>query len=316
MTKRSVAVFQSSNVRGFIFFLLLTCLFSLLIKLGKTYTKTYQLPVKVIEVPLDRVVQDINPSTIEVNTQLSGFSLLANAFKKHSFEISFKNLDQNQDFSYSFDPRLRIKELDKAIYNPVQIMLSREQSIQLKVDKLSSKKVAVYSNINFSYNGAYGPSSDSQITPDSITIVGPKSVIQNINRVGTEALELPNITTTTRRTVAIDTIGLSPSIELSHSTVAVVQEVSKFTEGSFNVPINIINASDKKISLYPKKAQIYFVTSLEEYDEILATDFSVIANYKNRNVASDMMFLEIDRAPSNVSNVRLGTKQVKYVIVN
>ena len=95
-----------------------------------------------------------------------------------------------------------------------------------------------------------------------------------------------------------------------------MQEVAKYTEGSFSLPVTVKGAHEDAIKIFPQEVTLFFVASLEEYDAILPTDFEVIADFSTRNNDEEFILLTVSRQPDNVRNVRLETKQIKFIVVN
>ena len=83
--------FRSSDARGFLFFLLLTSVVAVLIKLSKEYTKMYTVPIEITNIPLDKTVNEIRPEEVIFKAQLSGFSLLMNSLRRQELKIDFSS---------------------------------------------------------------------------------------------------------------------------------------------------------------------------------------------------------------------------------
>ena len=85
---------RNTSIKGFLFFLILTTILAVLIKLSKTYTTTLQIPIQVSDVVIDKTVQEITPQQLEAAVTMSGFSLLRNMFSEPILELPFSKLTE------------------------------------------------------------------------------------------------------------------------------------------------------------------------------------------------------------------------------
>ena len=94
-----------------------------------------------------------------------------------------------------------------------------------------------------------------QLTPNNLTISGPKSVVDAIESISTEELKLQNITTSQKGKLAIS----NPShneLSYSHNEIDYNLSVEQFTEGKLQIPIRIKDVpSDYDIKLFLRMFQ-------------------------------------------------------------
>ena len=189
-------------------------------------------------------------------------------------------------------------------------------SITIGVDVLSTKRVPVLADVSLDFTNGYNTYAPAVIIPDSITVVGPLGVLEKMNRIRTQPQKVANITNEVLLTLELDTIAMYKELRFSDSQFKYKQEVAKYTEGSFSIPITIRGANKETVKIFPREVELFFVTRLEEYDAVLPTDFEVIADFSGRSDTEEYILLSISRKPDNVRSVRLETKQVKFIVVN
>lgn len=316
MGSKERSFFKSSDARGFLFFLFLTSVVAIFIKLSKDYTKTYSVPIGIRQVPIDKTIKNILPKKLEFNAELNGFSLLLNSFRSPEIEIDFNSLDSIAGSKLSYDTRKLNAALGKAITGAKEFSSFNTPSIAVAVDLLSTKKVPVLVDLDLDYKSGYDAYDRAAIIPDSVTAVGPMGLLEQLKGVKTKSQSVENISNDVVLSLEIDTLALYNKLRLSDTNFAYKQKVAKYTEGSFSIPVTVIGAQKDLIKIFPREVVLFYVASLEEYDSILASDFEVGANFETRNNEEEFIVLTIDRKPDNVRNVRLETKQIKFIVVN
>lgn len=316
MAVKARSFFKSSDARGFLFFLLLTSVMAVLIKLSKDYSKKYILPIDIKNVPRDKTVKKISPKEVEITAELSGFSLMRNSFKNLSLDIDFGLLDSVSKSNFTYDTGTLSSTLKETITGAQAFLPPRTKKIQVDVDIMSGKKVPVKPNLVINYQSGYDAYQSAVLDPDSVTVVGPQSVLGSIDKVYTKGRVLQDIAENVSIELALDTLAIYESVTLSSTSFKYKQQVAKYTEGSFSIPVTIINGDSAAVKIFPKEVRLYFVASLEEYDSILPTDFDVVADFSSINGGDEFIVLSINKIPKNVRNVRLETKQIKFIVVN
>ncbi|WP_405211791.1 hypothetical protein [Dokdonia sp. Asnod2-E02] len=307
---------NSVSAREFLFFLLFTTIIAGLIKLSKTYKTQYEVTVEVVDIPLDRTIQEINPELIKINAEGSGFSLLTNAIDTPVLRLPFNELNKVSGETYQYNITARSLALKEVIDNEGSVLAIAPSQVVIAVDSVASKRIPVLSKITFSYKTGYGAKSKMRIEPDSITIVGPAGSITKVNEVFTTSKELLEIDSKIQDQVALSMLELPEDVRLSQKEVAVIQDVSKFTEGKIVVPITILNDADAQVKILPKIAEVSYIVELENFDKITASDFLVTCDYANATDTDAYLPLKISKAPASVKVARLINKQVKFIVIN
>lgn len=308
--------FKRSNVREFLFFLLLTSIFAVLSKLSKEYTKVYTVSMSVINVPLDNVMSSIEPQTIEVTTTLNGFALLSNQFSDFDLAIDFTQLEKTSIQTYRYIPDGHPVEIANALSGVSKVTATRPQQVIIDIDKLASKEIPVIPNVNVSYKTGYGPKETPQLAPSSVKVVGPKAYIDTITSIKTQTQEFTDISGNIQKQLTIETSTLPDQVKLSSYAFGYSQEVTKFTEGSFSIPVKIIHNNTNEVKIFPKTVDVFFTVPLEAYEAVKASDFEVVCDFNKHSSQDDFIVVELKKTPTIVKSARLGIKQIKFIVVN
>lgn len=307
---------NSATAREFLFFLFLTTVVAGLIKLSKTYSSQYEVAIALQDLSLDKRVKSIDPAIIKVRTESSGFALLANSFKTPLLEVSLDDMQRYSQGVYSYDVNEHRLEIKKSLGGALQIVSTSPNMVDVVVDSLSSKRVLVKANVAITYGSGYGERGVPVLTPDSITIVGPSTLLDQIDTIATQFISIAAVQEDISREVLVEISDLAEQLQFSSNKVLFNQKVAKFTEGKTVIPITILGDPSGSVKILPKTAEVVYTVRLEDYEKITPSDFLVTCNYEKSDRTSDYLSLKIARRPEGVKAARLVNKQVKFIVVN
>lgn len=308
------AILKNSNVKGYLFFLLLTTVLAVIIKMAKTYDTTAILDVEIRDVPQNLVLKSAATTTLTVDYATTGFMLVANDIANTPLEIPFERLSPN-DTKYE----LKGEAIKTAVVNHLsavdpQIVI-RPNTITFAVDSLAQKEVPVVARLQLKYSSGYGPSEKPKLNPDLITLIGASDVINTIDTVYTQEFNQEEVKEPATIDIPIDRSLFSDAVRLRPDHVSLDIKVTPFTEGTLEIPITVINA-DASLQLFPKQTKVFYKVPVDAFEEIRASDFKIICDFAKKNTATQVMLLEIQQKPEKVTEVRLGVNKVQYLIVN
>ncbi len=308
---------RRSGFKGFLFFLGLTTCMAIISKLSKQYTTSLQIPVSITQVETNKVIEHVSPTQLNLNMSMSGFSLLRNAFHKPDLEIPFSQLQPTND-SLNYELKVIDKPavLETAVKGNFTINPSSSSEIQVKVGIYDQKYVAVKPQIEFDFVQGFNKSRPLIIEPDSVLISGSALQLKEIEFIPTTYTKYAKVDASVEKKVRLDTTGLAILVENNSFEISVKQEVSKFTEGQFNIPIKILNDPKKSLKIFPKNVDVFFNASLTNFSNIKSEDFEVFCDFSAYKEGDSFLPLELKRKLDHVSSARLGTKQVRFIIID
>lgn len=316
MTPKYRTFFKSSDARSFLFFLLLTSFIAILIKLSKDYETNYEIPILITDIPIDKTIQAIRPESIAFNVAQSGFSLLTHSIKEQKLTISFTSLDSISASQYAINTKELLPIIEESFTSNGSLSNFSTKAVTVDMDVLAHKKVPVFTDVVLDFKSGYNTKGAAVISPDSVKVVGALGLLDKIQSVITKKKHIKDVDRDLTTTLTLDTLGLYKEVKLSHTNFEYTQKVAKFTEGSFAIPVSIRGKPEDAIKIFPKEVALFFVTSLSDYDDILPTDFEVTADFSNITEEDEFVVIRVSRQPKNVRNVRLETKQIKFLVVN
>ncbi len=139
-------------------------------------------------------------------------------------------------------------ELSPDDLRPVRDANVKAQGLEPRVfpvtlDDVVRRIVPVVSRVTLSADSGFLIAGPPRVIPDSVTIQGPEAAVRAVSEVRTVILDLTGLRSDVRRSVALDTTGLSPvrlpaaSVELVATVVAVSERVLMGVPVVVNAPV-------------------------------------------------------------------------------
>jgi len=316
-TKLSRFSLKRNNVKTFLFFLAFTSVLWLFIQFSKNYTKEVAFDVQYINLPDDRILDENSDQDLKLTLNGNGFRLMNYTWSKPSLKFDIANATGTKVNDYYFYLGEANQSLKDKLNFKGRVLSVQKDTLRAILDINLKKKIPIRLTKEIQYAPGYGSDEGVVLSPDSIMISGPKRIIDTIHQVTTENLELDGVNTDYKKILSIKIDSLPPRIQVVPKEVEANILVSKFTEGSQEIPITLINVPDgREIKIFPKEVKVVYRVGLDKYNEINQRDFKVIADYNKLAEDSSFLILELIDMPTSIHDVRLQDKQVQFVILN
>lgn len=304
--------FKRTNFKAFSFFLGFSLVIWFLVQFSKTYEETIQVPIALIEVPKDKIITD-SEAFLDIRYRDNGFRISWFSLFKKDLRINLSQLKENQG-KLVYHVEDHSSNIFKQLDLPPEKVTFLEKSLKFDYQQKTVKVVPVISKLEVRFKPGYASYDSVTISPSSIKISGPKNRINAIEAVYTLPLNFKKVDHTLSGEIAIDTKKLN-DISLYTSRVDYLLEVEKFTEGTVQIPIKIINAPrNMNFVLFPSSAQVVFKVSLQNYDQITQSDFKIVCDYNELEDGQQFFIPKIVDSPNEITHMRLGVNKVKFII--
>ena len=297
----------------FLFFLVLSGTFWLLMTLNETYEREVEVPVQLVDIPKNVVLTSDTTSYVRITVRDKGFSLLAYLYgnKIHTVKVNFKNYAKKTG-----EGVISSAELQKLMY---QQLFSSSHIVGMKPDKYEFfYNYGLKKNIPVKLVGKIVPGqsyylSKISFSPDSFEIYASREVLDSIEYVNTARLNISNLTDTVIRKVPLQKVK---GVKYVPDEVEISVCPDMLTEEKFDVPIVAVNMPEGKIlRTFPSKVTVTFTVGASLFRTIHPDGFRVVADY-NELVAnpSDKCNIYLRSIPHGVRNARISVDQVDYLI--
>ncbi|MFL2623337.1 MAG: hypothetical protein ACJ0P6_02405 [Flavobacteriaceae bacterium] len=302
---------QIKRFNVFVMFLFLAFIISMVAKLSNQLSQTLQIKLIPTKLSTKEVLIEKTPNFVYVTIKTQGFNMLKYAFNDLAIEIDVTKLEKDSSFYYW---RTNPKELTLLNYfdSDVVVEAITPNMVSFLYDVQSLKKIPVVVRVTPEFALGYDLLNGLKSKPDSVTVVGPKVLLDSISNVFTSNLLLTDVKKDIDQTVALEII---PNLNFLSKFVQVKGEVDKFTEGKLNVPVSVINLPDAvSLSIFPKEVPLVFYTNLSSYNSINATDFVVVCDYNRLDNSTNLLTPILESYPPTIKNASLLINKLEYVI--
>lgn len=302
----------------FIICLFISVFFWLLMTLSKEYTMTVRFPANYINLPTDKVISNNLPDDVEIEIRAKGFALLAYKFrKKHeTVDIDMKDARTlNYKNIYYLLSNSRIDKIKPQFSNEIHILKINPDTIFINFNKKVSKQVPVNYNLSLLFNKQFNLTDSVTIQPAYITVSAESDVINKIDSVQTQHLTLRNLSNSTTVKLPLLKTPELKHVEFSHSYVTATVNVTKYTEASLELPVEVENLpAGYSFKTFPDKVTVKFNVAFKNYEKISPLNFRAVVDYKKIDKESNKLKIQLVKIPGGIRNVKLVTEKVEYII--
>lgn len=298
----------------FVLFLFLSFLISLLVKLSNTYTQTLNFELSPKNLKSNELIISETPNFVNITISGRGFQLLKYYINKPIIEVDFSQLIKNSNRYIWTESR----QLDKIInYFDSEIVVKsiNPDTIVFPFDSQFTKKLPINILVKSNFAIGFDLIDEFQSSPDSITIIGPESILKTLRSISTKQIELNEINSSVDMSVELNIPSEIKQLNFSHESVSIFAEVDKFTEGMVNVPVTIVNLPEQlDISFFPKEISVVYYSSLEAYNTIDQTDFTVECDFNLLTADNNYLNPVLVNKPLSVKTAQLKITQLEFII--
>ena len=298
----------------FLFFLVLSAFFWLMMALNETYEQEISVPVRLVGVPKNAVLTTEMEDTVRVTVRDKGYALAAYIYgdKVRPVSFSFTSYANRQTGAGAVSQQELLKVVSQRFTGASKV-------VQVKPDRLS-----FYFNFGLSRRlpvrmaGYVVPGKSyylarTRFWPDMVTVYASKHILDSLKFVKTVPINIVNFGDTVVQTVALEKIK---GVKVVPSTVRIGLYPDILTEESMDVPIRPINVPEGKVlRTFPARARVDFIVGASMFRGINADQFEVVVDYDEvMQHPSDKCNVYLKSSPHGVRSARLQIQQVDYLI--
>ena len=307
---------NSSISKNFILFFLVSIVFWFLTKLSKEYESTIVYPISYENLPKDKLLQGIPQSEVGVHVKTTGFKILSGKLFPRTLKVDASNLlAKSKTRYYVLLPQQRVA-IQRQMNTGVDIDHFIQDSLVLDLGFLGQKKVPIQLNSELSYETGFDLKGTIQVTPDSVTISGPESILDTINFVETADFVRKELNQSFEENLALKGYNKGNNINLDVAEVTLSATVEKFTEGTQTVPFVILNLpNDVNVNTFPKEVELTYKVALSNFNQVNPSSFLVECDYELSS-KNNLLYLvpRLARKSDLVRNVKITPSKIEFVI--
>ena len=287
--------------------------------LDKHYTDRISVPVGYINLPKNKKPSGSLPKKLDLTVNASGYTILQHKLRLvfsplllDVDELTNNNLESKYISKYSISTNNHREDIAKQISSEMQIISIRPDSIHFNMSPLVDRKIRIHPVVKLTFDKEYTLKKPPFTNPDSVLVRGPQNILDTLSAVNTKAYEYKKLSHNLLRDVKLDIL---PELVSSTKQVLLNIAVEQYTEVTFEIPVNIINAPDSLIiKTFPGKVKVICRVGLSQYSKLSKNGFKAIINYKKRSQVNSKLSVQIDHYPEAVLSADYFPKEVDYII--
>ncbi len=300
----------------FLFFLIISAIFWLIISLNKQYEAQIVIPISYTNTPQNIELTADLPPSIAVKVKDKGTTLLGySRIKFKPLVVDFNDYTTknntnlwNLPTASTFD-----KEVKDRLNPTTQVLDFYPEYIEISNRPLSSKRVPVVAQTQLSYAKQYYPSDSIRLEPDTIVLYGPQEMLDTIHRISTTLVEENNLKDTLTTTA---TLELPSRSKAQPQTVTLTAPVEFFTEGKQSVPVKVINVpKNLHVRTLPSEVEVSYLAGFSKFNNIIPADFTVTVNYNDLiSSTSTTAAVLLEQYPNYIIKPKIRPETVTWII--
>ncbi len=305
---------SNKKLNVFLLFIVLAFTILILTKLSKNYTGTINFEITPININDRYVLLNKKENTFKITLETHGFNWLNYAFNRPELEVDFNTDVTKRDSVFIWSNAKGFSTINEQFNKDENIKSINPDTLLFKFDVNAVKFVPVRLDANINYSQGFNSLQTIKIQPDSVKLIGPASLLQEVKSITTKNIIFDNLKTNVNSIVNLKLDSLNSEIKLNTKQVKLQFKVSKFTEGIVSVPITVTNVPNGfKVNYFPKEVTIRYATSLENYKNISKQDFKVICNFETSK-SNSFLIPSLIKQPKSIVNARIQQQKIEFVI--
>ena len=298
----------------FLFFLLLSGAFWLMMALNETYEEELKVPVRLVGIPRNAVMTDEPADTVKVTVRDKGFTLVTYKYGHWFRPLTFKFATYaNEDQGHGAIPAADIiKQVQSQLYGSSKLLSVKPEKLDFYFTYGASKKVPIRFRGKISTSKSYYLA-HTEFSPMMVTAYANKKVLDELKYVEIEPFNYRNLQDTIRRNVRLQKIR---GVKLVPSTVSLSVYPDVLTEESIEVPVSAVNMpAGMVLRTFPSRVTVRFTIGASQFRMIRPEQFNVVVDYLTlAENPSDKCTLQLRSVPSSVSKAKLELDKVDYLL--
>jgi hypothetical protein len=305
------------------FYVFLICLaisvlmwFMIILSRDSVYSIEYTL--KFTNPPEGMALRNAPDSVITFRISKGGLEMIALKYfsGKKYLEVDLSSLDlrpQGRFFSSSFLTSRLASSLHRRFRFSEELISISPEEIYFRFELLSGKMVPVVPNTNLTFQKLFKQAGSIRSIPDSVKVVAPGEVLNNISYIETLPVSLKDIAGEVRIEAILKIPDPAEKVQLFPPAVELIVTAEKFTE--ITIPLLIESESGSyRLKTFPEKVEVTFWISLSDYSRIDDVMFRAVADISwstDRNIAT----VRLESVPSFVEVIKIEPQKVEFLLL-
>jgi YbbR domain-containing protein len=281
------------------------------VNLREQFSVTVNAPLSIEDVPEGMAIRTAVPRHVQLKLHGEGWRLATLLVGPDiHVNVPFTSLPQG-------NRNITINQVLERITLPPGIQLLRvsPDTVPVWLDRVSTKRVPVVPDLSLSFREGYGQVGTTQLTPDSVTMIGAETVLRQIVEWKTAHMAFGDIKAPVETMVAL-AHGDGPSVQCMPPELRIRINVQPFAERVFSgLPVELYDLpSNREVILIPPKIEVVARGGIRQLASLMPVDFRVSVPFDRILADSTGTILPDVHPPSGIQVVTHRPERLQYIV--
>lgn len=307
---------KRNDLQRFMVFVLLAFVFLMISKFSSDYRRTIPIAVTIKNLPKDIVLDKDGTRIIDLVVEAKGFSFLSLWLEESPSLVLNAEKDVSKTSRYFVvDVQKNNYLIEAQLGDAFKVITAKPDSLKLSYSVLKSRNVPIKLNEAVNYAIGYDSYKGLQLRVDSVKVIGPENVIDTLKHIETEIIKRSEVKSDIQETLQLKSLP-ELQVKLVPDFVIVESKVRRFTEGTLEVPVSVINLpEDSNINYFPKVVQVSYYVALDDFKKVKPSDFRVVCDFSKINEEASYLSAELEVIAPFIKRATLKTDRVDFIIL-
>jgi len=307
---------EKKDLPVFLICFVLALLFWFLTSLSNKFTGETNIRLNYTDYPSDKILLSKPEARLKITVIGSGYyiflSLMQSRFRPLKLDV-LSNISYNDGKGYILTRMIESK-IRRHLPSEFILVSVSPDSILFDFDMVIEKMVPVRPNVEYSLMEEYSLTKEIATVPDSITLKGPKTLLDTITSWSTENLHLEDLNHSVNRKLTLIK-NSNPFITINYREVALKVLVDRYLDTSIVLIINTDSLANGDVLLLERDTVLAQFQYPSAYEKELSDDlFNVAVSLINDTISNKgFLSLSLSKQPSYIKNVQLVPNTIVYI---
>lgn len=258
------------------------------------------------------------PRTVQLRVKAYGYTLLR--YKTMALlspiRINLKGskVNSNSDGSeYFLTLGDKTSSFVSQLSDDILLLGLQPDTLHFSLANVIDKVVKVNPIINATFANQHMLAGSIRIVPQTVTLTGPRSILDTINEVKTFPIELNLLSKTHKEKVKLTAIS---QVSFSQNIISLEVPVEKFTEATLEVPLIPLNVPEtSQVILLPETITIKCNVIVSKYFQLKPNQFKVVCDFSDYDaVVAGKIRVSVLKSPDYVARIDFQPKYVDFIL--
>ncbi|MFA8341933.1 MAG: CdaR family protein [Rhodothermaceae bacterium] len=279
------------------------------VSLSEEYFYKIKAKIRFVDLPEGYDIASVTSDEIEISLRGKGMDLFAITLgPDRTFNIPLDATSEEQQIALK-----NMLDYNTWLSSNLQIDEFSPANLKFKLDQISSKLVPVDPNLLINYKEGSGLTSEIEITPDSVLVTGPKSIIEKISKVETNLKEFEDIDGIINEKITLKKID---KVQFDKNELNINFEAQQIVDKVFrSIPVETQGVpKSRELQLFPGRVDVVLRGGIKILGALSEEELSAYVNFRQALIDTTGSLEPRINIPNHTIFIRSIPNRLEYII--